>query len=65
MDGKWRPIETAPRDGTDVLLAYRDGTPRLVVAGWWHGRWVQYEYWRTNLPEPFAWQPLPEPPGDE
>lgn len=28
---EWMPIETAPKDGTVILLAYKT----QVVAGWW------------------------------
>lgn len=36
---KWQPIETAPRDGTTVLLA----APGRVTAGEWH-----LEQWPTE-----------------
>ena len=36
--GAWQPIETAPRDGTTVLLA----APGRVTAGEWHA-----EQWPT------------------
>ena len=28
----WRPIETAPKDGSEILLAHPDGS---MVVGWW------------------------------
>jgi hypothetical protein len=65
----WQPIETAPRDGTDIIV-YRpkfDGTyiPRVGT-----------DYWMTKLLEPTwarsrkdcpptHWQPFPDPPGRE
>jgi hypothetical protein len=64
---EWRPIETAPKDGSDVLLYCRcqhDGrayAPDRNVgwwepaAGWWHAR--------DGLIEPTHWMPLPAPPA--
>lgn len=41
--GGWRPIESAPRDGTHVILAFgRDG----VMEGWWD----------DNDPGPYPWK---------
>ena len=67
---KWLPIESAPMDGTLVILARGD---RVTV-----GHWVDFEevedidesYWHSwdggflNDPEYAAthWMPLPEPP---
>lgn len=68
----WRPIETAPTDGTLVIIwgedfehpllaAHSDGEHHL------HGRF----YWVTGNPahwcdlyamEPSHWMPLPDPP---
>lgn len=33
----WQPIETAPQDGTDILLYWRPFVlaPEMVVAGWY------------------------------
>ncbi len=60
----WRPIETAPRDGTDCLTFSPKRHPgfnqRIVVNYWDHG-------WQRSLQgnPPTHWQPLPEPPASE
>lgn len=69
----WRPIETAPRDGTKVLLY----CPTRGVVG---GRWSDNRYAKTPRPywsndlerlygvqatrfdQPTHWLPLPDPP---
>jgi hypothetical protein len=57
----WQPIETAPKDGTEVLLYH----PDLGMACWpWWGRQGPWH-------EVTHWMPLPPPPdvtpktGDE
>jgi hypothetical protein len=66
--GGWRPIETAPRDGTKVLGGwwFQKSTTRRdwVVATLKFapkGRWVSvpgaWEY------DPTHWAPIPSPPG--
>lgn len=62
---EWRPIETAPRDGTEVMLRTRDG---LLSCSW---DWTQNE-WSSSwlgivlLPDdPTHWLPLPPAPGAE
>ena len=57
----WRPIETAPRDGTEVL-ANTSGLGRVVV--YWDDEESQ---WGTGLgyldrDAPTHWMPLPLPP---
>ena len=67
----WMPIESAPRDGTEIVL----GMPGDAFAGFWHDGTQNYwklEGWfaemdRGNLltAKPFNathWQPLPTPP---
>lgn len=60
--GEWRPIETAPRDGTEVLAFARVDTEPLVRVAWLnHGRWDD----GTGLSlRPTHWVPLPDPPNN-
>lgn len=60
---QWQPIETAPRDGSSVLLLGRGGRH---ADGFWeakayagNGCWV----WPYVKCEPLHWMPLPAPPG--
>ena len=63
----WRPMETAPRDGSRILIWYPnddDGETYKIVqwgpsphpTGWsFRGGWLAEK-------EPIAWMPLPDPP---
>lgn len=66
---EWQLIDTAPKDGTHILLVDADDTPladREVCMGWWaFNEWRdygnigcngQYEYAPTH------WMPAPQPP---
>ena len=65
----WRPIETAPRDGTHLLL-FDDRDRMLIEAdiaiGWWQdGEWRDWgDIGCSGLfpYEPTHWMPLQEPP---
>jgi hypothetical protein len=69
----WQPIETAPKDGTPILITRP--TKFKVEEGWHVVRWEDDEDWwvchdgkfdtmlRGN--EPTHWQPLPAPPATE
>jgi hypothetical protein len=57
----WRPIETAPQDGSLVIVwaAQREGLPGFVTCCSYHpdGGWCVCELREVTL-----WQPLPEAP---
>lgn len=69
----WQPIETAPKDGTWVLLFSPDAEPDTPFIGQWRdvedypdgGAW-----WENNGSsycidaDPSHWQPLPESPEE-
>lgn len=60
---EWQPIETAPRDGTRVLLA---GEGLVRECRWCYGDWQDpvYGEWFFET-TPTHWVPLPEPPKGE
>jgi hypothetical protein len=57
---QWKPIETAPRNGKDILIggdySYRT---TVLVASWRVIGWVDME---GDLYNPTHWMPLPEAP---
>jgi hypothetical protein len=61
---RWRPIETAPKDGTSILGYWMGGQHdcAIHVTKFWRGRW-----WEPNEDypqcEPTHWMPLPQPPA--
>jgi Protein of unknown function (DUF551) len=58
---EWRPIESAPKDGTRVMLA----DMRSVVTGLWNPQVPGWECdWRVGNygDRPTHWMPLPDPP---
>lgn len=59
---EWQPIETAPRDGTRVLLGYEGAADYDICV--WHaalGNWFN-EYSHPVPITPTHWMPLPDPP---
>lgn len=63
----WPPINTAPKDGTEILLWTHAG---IIQASWdWHD-WGYFPVYPTYdgiggvalSSKPTHWQPLPEPP---
>jgi hypothetical protein len=65
----WRPIETAPNDGTQFLAWDESYGDEVYVTGWstvWAG-WFSDQYedrWqdRPIIERPTHWMPLPAPP---
>lgn len=66
----WLPIESAPKDGTAVLLYTADG----VIEGYWQqDRWEQYTIYCTYdaaggpafNAKPTHWMPLPAAPANK
>ena len=66
MEIEWQPMETAPRDGSAVLLAIPDlgrGPTTSLTVGAYDGRqWVSDASSALKLYEPVFWAPLPEGP---
>jgi len=56
----WRPMASAPRDGTDILLRFKS---RRCAIAWGNHHdliWADASD-DSELPDPVAWQPLPAP----
>ena len=51
-NSEWQPIETAPKDGQDIL-AYRHP----------HGAFLIPYYWGNDTYQMTHWMPLPKPPA--
>jgi hypothetical protein len=66
----WQPIETAPMDGTLVLIAAHDNgmpsQPRHVLIAKYDGEdWRQDDSEYSETWPPTHWMPLPTPPVNE
>lgn len=63
----WQPIETAPRDGSDIIL----WLPWVACAR--TGRWTMHKLWSVDFGatrmivrgEPTHWMPLPPAPAEQ
>lgn len=66
-DGKWQPIETAPKDGTCILcftpdyLSHGFSDASGIDVLWWDAGAWQYNAEPVAF-QPTHWRPLPEPP---
>ncbi len=64
----WQPIDTAPKDGTWVLLTgghAAEPTGPCVVGFWDRDDWAYAHWdgsWYSIYEAPTHWMPLPEPP---
>jgi hypothetical protein len=62
----WRPIESAPKDGTYILAYPIWGPPHEVAEIYWQvmrreSRWA-IPFGPACVRQPTHWMPLPEPP---
>lgn len=73
MTAAWKSIESAPKDGTAVLLYFPDGywaDDRNIAIGFWGigGGWYDSESASTSMTafgsHPTHWRPLPDPPAE-
>lgn len=68
MMSNWKPIETAPKDGTEVLLYWPleglgDLHSKIKIGSWHSDAWGwQDRFCRSYTDAPTHWQPLPDPP---
>ena len=59
---QWQPIETAPKDGTRILV-WSSGTGVYpAIAAWCQGSYWGYERSHVNLGTIEKWMPLPKSP---
>jgi hypothetical protein len=62
---KWEPIETAPKNRTDILLV--NSNSRCTVGSWSNTVHGDGETWRDGNHKIISWvthwMPLPEPPN--
>ncbi|MEO1503142.1 MAG: hypothetical protein AAFU68_02835 [Pseudomonadota bacterium] len=54
---RWRDMESAPRNGNDVLIRIEGRPP--VVAGWFQGGWTMFDGAKPVSGRVTAWAPLP------
>lgn len=76
MGSEWQPIDSAPKDGTRILVFEGAGSPvcgKVYVGFWYEGdEQASLPYsdkcWSDTADpsyerSPTHWMPLPEPPG--
>lgn len=61
---EWQPIETSPRDGTLILIAWAAGRCTEVREALYNNHSNEWATWWAGLAgrEPTHWMPLPEAP---
>lgn len=61
---RWRKIETAPRDGSYVIVfgPHKTRGTYIEVNHFYMDRWTIV--WMHDYEEPTHWMPLPNPPTD-
>ena len=65
---KWKPIDTAPKDGTSVLVscegAVHEAKYHADEDGWWLANTDPTDYWDGRV-YPDMWMPMPKPPSTD
>jgi hypothetical protein len=63
---QWKPIETAPKDGSPFIGLWAWCDQSHEVRTWWNdGRWESPFETEESDSFPTFWVPLPEPPCAE
>jgi hypothetical protein len=73
--GSWRPIESAPKDGTPILywepgcaiaetVCFLNGF-KIAVHGWYPYAGGNWHIAQGSEHQDAVWQPLPAPPGEQ
>ena len=75
---EWQPIESAPKDGTEILVWSKIGGGKHKFATWESDKYAKNPrpYWRMGnqnldgvmpqrIYQPLFWMPLPLPPESE
>lgn len=68
VDEGWQPIDTAPKDGTPILVfGPYEVAGRVNVVKWYCNSWAVTtdEYGWERVSYATHWQPLPSPPATE
>lgn len=63
----WQPIESAPKDETEILVAHCDAVGFMQVVGWDEAKrmWTAPEGCSYMYDAFSHWMPLPPPPAAE
>lgn len=68
LPNKWQPIDTAPRDGTFVLVCEKDNSAiyeaRFMWDDWYPAMQSDSDEYAPMKGYPSHWMPLPEPPQE-
>jgi len=63
---EWRTIDSAPRDGTWIIIWDGTSVHQASYSERWHGWFDTYglyeDPWEGNKSHPTHWMPLPAPP---
>lgn len=59
----WQPIDTIPKDGTEILIVGRRGVMFLVM--WNDVQWTDGSGMKFRMADYTHWMHLPEPPAKE